>query len=56
MKTVLSALPALAVANAASAHGTGHLHHHAGEPFYLPLLGGLFVIAAALTVAVRGRK
>ncbi|QXT40532.1 hypothetical protein [Gymnodinialimonas ceratoperidinii] len=56
MKPVLSALVVLAFASAAAAHGTGHLHHHSGDPYYLPLLGGLFVIAAALAVGVRGRK
>lgn len=56
MKLALSALPLLLAASAASAHGTGAIHHHAGDPFWLPLLGGLFLGAAAIAYIAWGRK
>lgn len=56
MKFALSALPLLLAASVASAHGTGSIHHHAGDPFWMPLLGGLFFGAAAVAYIAWGRK
>ena len=50
MKTLFSALLFVFAATFAAAHEGAYMHHHLGEPNWLPLLVGLFVIAAAAVI------
>tara|TARA_R110002094_G_scaffold91661_4_gene93837 strand:+ start:1150 stop:1317 length:168 start_codon:yes stop_codon:yes gene_type:complete len=52
MKYLLALLPFVLSASLANAHSSVQLHHHLNDPSWLPVIGGVLVIAAAAVLSV----
>ncbi|MDG1067782.1 MAG: hypothetical protein P8P40_05290 [Sulfitobacter sp.] len=50
MKHLLAPLVYVFTASLAAAHSSTHLHHHLNDPGWLPVVGGVLLIAVASVI------